>query len=49
MKRKIKVVKNPVAKHAHKFNRARVQADERKELARKACRGHKPGSLFWLI
>lgn len=42
-------VRNPVAKHAYKFNRKKVQENELKELARKACRGSKPGSMFWLI
>lgn len=49
MKRKTIKVRNPVAKNSVKFNKSRVQENELKELARKACRGQKPSSLFWLI
>jgi len=49
MKTKKFVTRNPVAKHAHAFNKSKIQKDELKELAKKACRGNKPGSLFWLI
>lgn len=40
---------NLVAKNAHKFNKAKVQDNELKALAKRACRGNKPSDLFWLI
>jgi hypothetical protein len=49
MKGKNFKVKNPVAKHAHTFNKAKVQEDELKAMSKRACRGNKPGSMFWLI
>lgn len=49
MKRKTFKVSNPVAKHAHKFNKSTVQEDKLKAQAKRACRGSKPSSLFWLI
>lgn len=49
MKRKSFKVSNPVAKHAHKFNKSKVQDNQLKAMSKAACRGNKPGSLFWLI
>lgn len=49
MKTKSRNTKNLVAKHAYKYNKSRVQENELKEKAKRACRGHQPSSLYWLI
>ena len=49
MKREMKQVRNLVAKHAHKSNKCLVHNNKLKQMEKRACRGSKPSSLFWLI